>query len=100
MDATEWLELLRLFTAVETLHVSGKSASHVAHGLEYVTEEMVPVVLPALHSLCLQDESLTSVERFVEARWLSGRAITVADAPATFFKRLESLQSWKEYLSN
>ena len=99
-DAMDWLELLRPFTAVETLHVSGKSASHVAHGLEYVTEEMVPVVLPALHSLCLQDEPLTSVERFVEARWLTGRAITIADAPAAFFERLESLWSWKEYLSN
>jgi hypothetical protein len=93
---TVWSKLLRAFTAVETLHVSGKSTRHVAHGLEDVTEEMLPV----LRSLCLEDEPLTSVEHFVEARFLAGRAITVTDAPATFFGRPKSLRSWKEYLSN
>ena len=96
IDVTIWSELLRPFTAVETLHVSGKSAGHFAHGLAYVTEEMLPV----LHSLYLQDEPLTSVEHFVKARFLAGRAITVVNSPATFFGRPKSLQSWKEYLSN
>jgi hypothetical protein len=95
-DDTVWLKLLRPFTAVETLHVSGQSASHVAHGLEYVTGEMFPV----LRSLCLEDEPLTSVEHFVEALIHAGRAITVVDAPATFFGRPKSLRSWKEYLSS
>ena len=94
-EDTVWLELLRPFTTVETLHVSGKSAGHVARGLGGVTEEMLPV----LRSLCLEDEPLTSVEHFVEARWLAGRAITVANSPATFFGRPKSLRSWKEYLS-
>ena len=95
-DATVWLEFLCGFTAVETLHVSGNSAGHVAHGLEYVTEEMLPV----LHSLCLEDEPLTSVEHFVQARFLAGRAITVVTSPATFFGRPKSLRSWREYLSS
>jgi hypothetical protein len=93
-DHTDWLELLRSFISLETLHVSGQSAGHVAHGLEYVTEEMLPV----LRSLCLEDEQLTSVERFVEARFHAGRAITIVNSPATFFGRPKSLQSWKEYL--
>jgi hypothetical protein len=54
MDDTEWLELLRLFTAVETLHVTGKLAEHIARGFEGATEEMVTEVLPSLLSLCLE----------------------------------------------
>jgi len=90
MDDTEWLDFLRLFTAVETLHVSGKLAGHVAHGLEGVTEDLVAEILPALYSLCLEDEPLTSVERFVEVRRLSSRPVTIVDTPGEFFERLES----------
>ncbi|KAI9452118.1 hypothetical protein BJY52DRAFT_1190522 [Lactarius psammicola] len=90
MDGTEWLDLFRPFVAVDTLHVSGKLAGHVAHGLEGVTEEMVAEILPALRSLCLEEEPLTSVERFVEVRRFSCRPITVVNAPGEFSERLES----------
>ncbi|KAH8999918.1 hypothetical protein EDB86DRAFT_3101529 [Lactarius hatsudake] len=87
MDGTEWLDLLRPFTAVETLHVCGKLAGHVAHGLEGATGDMVVEILPSLYSLSLEDEPLTSVERFVEVRRLSGRPVTIVNE---FFERLES----------
>ncbi|KAH9012101.1 hypothetical protein EDB85DRAFT_1038066 [Lactarius pseudohatsudake] len=87
MDDTEWLDLLRPFIAVETLHVSGKLAGHVAHGLEGVTGDMVVEILPSLYSLSLEDEPLTSVERFVEVRRLSGRPVTIVNES---FERLES----------
>ncbi len=100
MDDTEWLELLRPFTAVETLHVSGKLTGHVAHGLEGVTEEMVAEMLPALHSLCLEDEPSTSVKQFVEVRRLSGRPVTIVRAPGEFFYETRGhLRRWKEPLA-
>ena len=37
-------------------------------------------MLSVLYSLCLEDEPLTSIDRFVEIRRLSGRSATVADA--------------------
>ncbi|KAH9028410.1 hypothetical protein EDB84DRAFT_1563134 [Lactarius hengduanensis] len=87
MDDTEWLDLLRPFTAVETLHVSRKLAGHVARGLKGVTGDMVIEILPSLYSLSLEDEPLTSVERFVEVRRLSGRPVTIVNE---FFERLKS----------
>ena len=90
MDA-EWLELVRLFTAVKTLHVSEKLAEYVARGLEGVTEETATEILPALQSLFLENESLTSVGRFVAVRQLSGLVpVTVLDPPMEIFKRSES----------
>ena len=90
MDDAEWLELVRLFTAVKTLHVSEKLAGYVARGLEGVTEETATEILPALQSLCLEGEPLTSVGRFVAIRQLSGVPVTILDPPAEIFERSES----------
>ena len=87
MDDTEWLELLRLFTAVKTLHVSEKLAGYVARGLEGVAETTVNEIMPALRSLCLEGTPLTYVERFVAVRQLSGLSVTVLDAPVEFIER-------------
>jgi hypothetical protein len=92
MDDTQWLELLRLFAAVETLHVHGseKLVGYVARGLEGVTEETATEMLPALRSLCLEGKSLTSVGQFVAIRQLSGLPVTVLGVPAELFERSES----------
>ena len=94
MDDSEWLALLRPFTAVTTLHVSWKLAEHVACGLEGVTEETAAELLPALQSLCLEGAPLTSAERFSAIRQLSGLPVTITgiDEPLAgeFFERLES----------
>jgi len=79
MDNSEWLELLRPFIAAETLHVSEKLARQVANGLASVTEQIVAEVLPSLHSLFLEDEPVTSIERFATVRLLSGRPVTIVD---------------------
>jgi hypothetical protein len=66
------------------LHVSDKLAGYVAHGLEGITEAMATKILPALQSLCLDGESLTSVGRFVAVRQLSGLVpVTVLEGCAS-----------------
>ena len=70
MDDTVWLEILRQFTAGETVKVTGKSAGHIARGFDDTTEEMVAKVMPSLLSLSLepQYEPCTYVDRFVTIR--------------------------------
>jgi hypothetical protein len=78
-DDSEWLALLRPFTAVATLHVSWKLAEHVACGLEGITEETAAEMLPALQSLCLEGAPSTSTKRFALIRQLSGRPVNIVD---------------------
>ena len=70
MDNTVWLEILRQFTAGETLKVTGKLAGHIARGFDDATEEIVAKVMPYLLSLSLepQHEPYTYVDRFVTIR--------------------------------
>ena len=83
IDNTEWPALFRLFTTVETLHVSGKLAGQVARALEDVPEEMVTEVLPSLHQLLFEDNSddgwVESAEWFTSLRQLYGHPVTVVD---------------------
>ncbi len=72
MDDTDWLELLRPFTAVNTLHGSKQLAGHFALALDGVSGEMVTEVLPALGFLSLEDQQVRSVERFIAVRRFSG----------------------------
>ena len=73
----EWLELLRPFAAVETLRVSWWSGWLVARALERATGEMVAGVLPALHSLYMEDVPVGALERFIAQRKDSGRTVTM-----------------------
>jgi hypothetical protein len=56
MDDTDWLELLRPFTAVKMLHGSKHLAGRLALALGGVGGEMITEVLPALASLSLEDQ--------------------------------------------
>ena len=76
VDDTDWLELLRPFTAVKMLYGSKQLAAHIALALDGVGGEMTTDVLPALASLSLQDQPVTSVEKFLAVRQLSGRPVT------------------------
>ena len=71
MDDTEWLALIRQFTALETLRVSHQQVEHVAHALNNVTVEMAPEILPALRLLFLEYQLAGSVEKFMTARQLA-----------------------------
>ena len=97
MDDSEWLELFRPFTAVETLHVSEMSARYVSRRLEYVTEDMSAEMLPILHSLYLEDEPLTSVERFVAVRRRFNHPVAIVDTatPGECFERPKSPSEFK-----
>ena len=76
LDDTDWLELLRSFTAVKRLHGSERLAKHIALALDGVCGEMTTEVLPALASLSLEDEPVKSVEKFLAARQISGHPVT------------------------
>jgi hypothetical protein len=107
MAITEWLPLLHLFPAVETLRLSECLAVHVTSALEGTTEEMATDVFPALSLIRIaecEDESpedkgeheddwmeqVGSMERFLSLRQLSGnpvRVINLEDELAEVEKR-------------
>ena len=58
------------------LYSSKQLAAHIALALDDVGGEMTTDVLPALASLSLQDQPVTSVEKFLAVRQLSGRPVT------------------------
>jgi hypothetical protein len=76
MDDTNWLELLRPFTAAKVLHGSKQFAGHIALELESVSGEMITEVLPALNLVSLEDQPVRSVEKFLAARQISGHPVT------------------------
>ena len=75
----DWLHLLQQFFAVQTLRISRELAGHVALTLEELTAGMVGEVLPFLNSICLVGQSASSIKKFVAARQLSGRPVTVVN---------------------
>jgi len=92
MDDIEWLQLLRLFTSVQTLFVSGKPAGYIACALEDVTGEMATEVLPAVDLLCLEDQPVASVDKFIAIRRDSGRPVTIVNKKTEFGERFKSYQ--------
>jgi hypothetical protein len=100
VDRTEWLLLLHLFRAVETMHVCRAMAWYIASALEVIAEEMVTEVLPALHLLYFEDvddgdnngindiKSMGSTERFLSLRQLSGLPVTIVKTEDEFVERV------------
>jgi hypothetical protein len=78
VEPSEWRGLLCPFIGVEKLRVSKQLAGHVALALEDITMENVAEMLPALHSLFLEDQPEASVERYIGARQISGRPVNVS----------------------
>jgi hypothetical protein len=89
-DDVEWQHLLHQFSAVQTLHVHRKLAAHVARALEDTTGQMVAEVLPSLDLIYLADRPASSIEKFVAARQLSDRPVTVVKSHTEFKERLKS----------
>ena len=99
-DSIEWLPFLRLFSAVETLRLSGDMVPYIASALEDIPEEMVTEVMPALHLLWLDEEDRTdedkpvgSIERFLTLRQLSGCPVTVVNTKDEFYETLNILKA-------
>ena len=74
-----WLELLRLLTDVETLHVSIELGRGVAVALKGVTTETCAGVLPALDSLYLEGQPVRLLRKLLGVLRDSGRPFTVDD---------------------
>jgi hypothetical protein len=82
-EGSEWLEILRPFTAVKTLYISRRFVPHIVPALQGVTGERVTEVLPALQTLFLEEPIPSgpvqeAVEQFVAARQLSSHPIVVS----------------------
>jgi hypothetical protein len=86
LDDAEWLHLLHRFSAVQTLFVSRTPAKRVALALEDITAEMAAEVLPSLHLICLVGQPISSIEKFIAVRRLSGRPVTVVDTEMQYEK--------------
>jgi hypothetical protein len=89
-DDLEWLVLLRQFSTIQSLYVSHDLAKPIALALENVSVEMVAEFLPSLDLIYFEGRPASSVEKFVAARQLSGRPVTVVDTKTEFDDRLES----------
>ena len=82
MDSSLWLELFHLFIAVQSLRVSEKLVPPVAAALQELTGERTMEVLPALHSLFLEELEPSGpvpegIQSFVAARQLSDHHIAI-----------------------
>jgi hypothetical protein len=82
MDSLQWLELFRLFIAVQSLYVSENLVPPVAAALQELTGGMAIEVLPALHNLSLEGLEPSGhvqegIQSFVMARQLFGRPVIV-----------------------
>src|ERR1700677_3111838 len=90
-DDVEWTHLLHQFSAAKTMHVSQELACHVALALEgIITAEMVDEVLPSLDLIRIVGQPASSIEKFIAARQLSGRPVTVIETETEFDERVES----------
>ena len=82
MEDTQWLELFRSFTAVQTLRISDKLLPLIVPALQELTGERTMEVLPALVSLCLQkyqpsESGQQAIEPFFAARQYSDHPVAV-----------------------
>ena len=82
IECSQWLELLRAFTAVKDLYLSQEFAPRIAPALQELVEGRATEVLPALQNLFLEEPQQSgpvkeAVGQFVAARQLSGHPISV-----------------------
>jgi hypothetical protein len=89
----EWLHFLNQLSTVQALHVSRQFAEHLAFALKNITGEMVAKALSSLEFICLEDRPTSSVEKFIAARRVSGRPVTVLRTATEFDQRLMSYVS-------
>ncbi len=88
-----WLHLLRQFSSVQTLYIAQELSGHIALALEAVVGEMVTEVLPALDLIILVGQPVSSIDRFIAARRLSGHPVTIVDKEVEFYERVKSYAS-------
>jgi hypothetical protein len=82
MDNTQWLQLFRSFSAVQSLYLSHSFRAPVMSTLQSLIEESVTDILPALVDLYIEGHPTTStelhnIEPFIAARQRSGHPVAV-----------------------
>ena len=102
IEISQWLELLRPFTAVKDLNLSEYFTPSVALVLQELDGERVTEVLPALQTLFLEEPLpsgpiLEIIEEFVAARELVGRPIAVSCGRRMEFRRFD-IDMWSLFL--
>jgi len=95
-DNVEWQPFLRPLSTVQTLHVSEELAGHIALSLEAITGETVAEAFSSLDLIYLAGQPASSVEKFVAARRLSDRPVTIIETETEFDERVKSYVSKEE----
>ena len=82
VDSSQWLELFRLFVAVQNLHVFERLVSPVARALKHLTGGMATEVLPVLQTLFLEGLQPSgpvheAIRSFATAKQLSRQPVVI-----------------------
>jgi hypothetical protein len=85
LDDVVWLLLLRRFSSVQTLFVSDTMAGLISQALEYVDEEMITEVLPALELFCVEDDEDDETMGMRARTWMRMRTRTRTSRTDLFF---------------
>ena len=83
IEATEWLDLLRPFTAMKNLYLSEKSVPRIAPALQELTGERTTEVFPTLQNLFLRgfqpsEPVHEGIARFISARQLINQPVVIS----------------------
>jgi hypothetical protein len=83
IEDSQWLELLRPFTAVKSLHLSKEIAPRIVPSLQELVGGRTTEVLPVLQSLFVEELHASgpfkeAIERFVAARQLSNHRVAIS----------------------
>jgi hypothetical protein len=84
LNIAEWVGLLRIFPAVETLHVCGQLAKIIDPVFDRLIGETVAEVLPVLRFLHIESPSTRSVRQFLATRNLLGFPVTIVKTRGQF----------------
>ena len=76
------------------LFVSAGIAGHVSRALGDIAEVTATEVLPVLELLCLEDQPLSSVDKFIAFRQDSGHPATILNARKWEFEERLGIQSY------
>ena len=100
LGSAEWLPFFPLFPVIEVLQLSGALGAHIASALKGTTAEMVTKVLPALHTIWLdnEDEELLEdgpmeLQEFLSLRQSFGHPVTIVNTQEELEEKLEKLES-------
>jgi hypothetical protein len=83
IENSQWLELLRPFTAVMDLYICRELLSRITHALQELIGERATELMPALQTLSSREPFPSgpvqdAIENFVASRQLAGRPIAVS----------------------